>query len=148
VLRNSISYIKSAYQDRNIEIKYDCFSKRIFAQANELLQDVFDNILTNALKYNDNAKIDIFIKISRVQEQGLNYIQLDFIDNGIGITDERKKLVFERGHRESKGKKGMGLGLSLVKKIITSYKGKIWIENKIKEDYTKGSNFILLIPES
>jgi signal transduction histidine kinase len=41
----------------------------------------------------------------------------------------------------------MGLGLSLVKKIIDSYKGQIWVEDKIKGDFTKGSNFIILIPE-
>ena len=42
----------------------------------------------------------------------------------------------------------MGIGLSLVKTIIDSYEGKIWVEDKVKGDYTKGSNFILLIPET
>ena len=40
----------------------------------------------------------------------------------------------------------MGLGLSLVKKTIDRYNGKIWVENKVKDDYSKGSNFIILIP--
>ena len=39
----------------------------------------------------------------------------------------------------------MGLGLSLVKKIIDNYGGKIWIEDKVKGDYSKGANVILLI---
>jgi len=42
----------------------------------------------------------------------------------------------------------MGLGLSLVKKILAGINGKIWVENRIKDDYTKGSNFIVLIPET
>jgi len=42
----------------------------------------------------------------------------------------------------------MGIGLSLVKKIIRGYNGKIWIDDKVKNDYTKGSNFILMIPEA
>lgn len=42
----------------------------------------------------------------------------------------------------------MGIGLSLVKKIIKDYNGKIWIDDKVKNDYTKGSNFILMIPEA
>ena len=41
----------------------------------------------------------------------------------------------------------MGLGLSLVKKIIQKYEGKVWVENIVKDDYSKGSNFIILIPE-
>ncbi len=42
---------------------------------------------------------------------------------------------------------GMGLGLSLVNHIIMKYNGYIWAENNVKDDYSKGSNFILLIPE-
>ena len=41
----------------------------------------------------------------------------------------------------------MGFGLSLVKKILEGYNGKIWVEDRIQGDYTKGSNFIVLIPE-
>ncbi len=70
------------------------------------------------------------------------------MDNGIGIPDERKDIIFKRGNRELKGSKGMGIGLSLVKKIIKGYDGKIWIDDKVKNDYTKGSNFILMIPEA
>jgi len=41
----------------------------------------------------------------------------------------------------------MGLGLSLVKKIIEKYHGKIWVEDRVKGAQSKGSNFIVLIPE-
>ena len=71
---------------------------------------------------------------------------MEFIDNGIGVPDERKKMIFKRGNRELKGSKGMGIGLSLVKKILKNYKGKIWVEDKVKGDYSKGSKFVLLIP--
>ena len=42
----------------------------------------------------------------------------------------------------------MGFGLTLVKKIIESYKGKIWIEDRVEGDCTQGSNFVFLIPEA
>jgi len=42
----------------------------------------------------------------------------------------------------------MGFGLSLVKRIIECYDGKKWVEDKEKVDYTKGSNFMITIPEA
>jgi signal transduction histidine kinase len=81
-------------------------------------------------------------------ENGTKFIKLEFIDNCIGIEDFRKTLIFQEGHRHKKGGKGMGIGLSLVSKIVNSYNEKIWIENKVKGDFSKGSNFILLLPEA
>ena len=76
-----------------------------------------------------------------------NYIKLEFLDNGIGIENSRKKAIFLRGSKEDYGLTGMGLGLSLVTKIMKNMDGKIWVEDRIDGDHTKGSNFILLIPE-
>ena len=42
----------------------------------------------------------------------------------------------------------MGLGLSLVAKLIQLCEGKIWVEDRIKNDYSQGSNFVILIPEA
>jgi len=42
----------------------------------------------------------------------------------------------------------MGFGLSVAKRVINKCKGKIWVEDKISGDYSKGSNFIILIPEA
>ncbi|MBY8992631.1 MAG: HAMP domain-containing histidine kinase [Candidatus Lokiarchaeota archaeon] len=118
-----------------------------FTDANELLQDVFENVLINAIKYNENSLIQITIKISRQKVEGNQFLKLEFIDNGIGVVDNRKEVIFMSGNRELKGSKGMGLGLSLVSKILQIFKGKIWVEDKIKGDYSKGSNFIIILPE-
>lgn len=87
------------------------------------------------------------IKVSEEFIDNTNYIRIEFVDNGIGISDEKKQLVFERGNRELKGSKGMGLGLSIVKKILNSYQGKIWVENRVKDDFSKGTNVVLLLQE-
>ena len=85
--------------------------------------------------------------MSKTRVDDKKYNKFEFIDNGIGVSDDRKEIIFKRGNRELKGSKGMGLGLSLVSKILSIFNGKIWVEDKIKGDYTKGSNFIILIPE-
>ena len=82
------------------------------------------------------------------QELEQKYIKMEFMDNGIGIPDARKQVIFQKGFKKTSDVMGLGIGLSLVKKIIDSYKGEIWVEDKVKEDYTKGSNFVLLIPEA
>ncbi|KKK40438.1 MAG: Signal transduction histidine kinase, partial [Candidatus Lokiarchaeum sp. GC14_75] len=74
------------------------------------------------------------------------YIKIEFKDNGIGISDKRKGWIFKPDSMESKKGKGMGFGLSLVKKILEFYNGKIWVEDRIKGDNSQGSNFVLIIP--
>ena len=145
-LENSINFIKKAYNKRHITISSDSIEETILTNANELLEDVFENILINAIKYNENLQVEISIKISKQKIDTRNYIRIEFIDNGIGIADHRKEVIFKRGHRELKGSKGMGLGLSLVSKILSIFNGKIWVEDRVKGDYTKGSNFIILLP--
>ena len=103
--------------------------------------------MINAVRHNQNNQIEIQVKISEVEENTINMVKLEFIDNGNGIEDLRKEKIFLRGNKEDKYISGMGLGLSLVVKIVESYHGKIWVEDKIKGDYAKGSNFILLIPK-
>ncbi|MFX0022760.1 MAG: PAS domain S-box protein, partial [Candidatus Hermodarchaeota archaeon] len=148
LLQKSINFVKEMHNDGSINISVNCPENHIVLNANELLQDVFDNILINAIKYNENKNIEISINISTTKLDDTSFYKFDFIDNGIGVSDDRKDIIFKRGNRELKGSKGMGIGLSLVKKIIKSYGGTIMVEDKVKGDYSKGSNFILLIPET
>ncbi len=147
VLKESIAYVKNAYQNRNVNIQVDSIGKKFYVQANEILEDVFENLLNNSIKYNENPVVEILIKISRDKIESTNYLKMEFMDNSMGISDSRKNIIFQRGYNEEKSVQGMGLGLSLVKKIIDTYNGKIWVKDRVKGDYTKGSNFVLLIPE-
>ena len=147
-LKNSIEYIKKVYIDRDIDIQIHSPNEDFMVQANFLVQQAFDNLLSNAVKYNSNENLEISIDISKIIIEDVKYVKMEFKDNGIGVADERKDLIFKKYEREHKGGKGMGVGLSLVKKIIKNYKGKIWVEDKVKGDYTKGSNFIILIPDA
>ncbi|MHA2009628.1 MAG: sensor histidine kinase [Promethearchaeota archaeon] len=146
ILNQAISYVKHAYIEKNIRIILDLPEEELHVIANKLLKDVFENILINAIKHNKNPIKEIFIKISKEFRYDKEFVKMEFKDNGFGITDEKKKIIFEKDNRKYKGPKGMGLGLSLVKKITDNNCGEIWVENRVKEDYSKGSNFVIVIP--
>ena len=142
VLNNSIEYIKKGFQFKTTDINLNTSINKIFISGNELLQDVFENIMINSIKYNQSEKIIIDINVLRQRVDCKKFLIMEFIDNGIGIQDEMKKRIFEGGLNNHPGVKGMGLGLSLVKKVLENYNGKIKVEDKIQNDYSKGCKVI------
>ncbi|MFW9867340.1 MAG: sensor histidine kinase [Candidatus Thorarchaeota archaeon] len=146
-LNSSIKFLNESFPKKDIKIQRNYESKEDLVYANDLLLDVFENILMNAVKYNYNPTIELSIDLSKMVKNGINYIKIEIKDNGIGIPDEMKQLIFRTIIKDREKVKGMGLGLLLVKKIIDNYKGEIWVENRIESDYTQGSNFIILIPK-
>ncbi|MBD3215593.1 MAG: PAS domain S-box protein [Candidatus Lokiarchaeota archaeon] len=149
MLEKVIDYIKKAYNEKNIEITTKIHFKNYFVQANELLEEIFQNILINSIKYNEEEIIEIEIRASEVNdEQDDTFLRLEFIDNGIGIEDKRKQLIFMKGKQSAKRSKGMGLGLTLVNLLINKYAGKIWVEDRVEGNYQVGSNFSILLPKS
>jgi len=148
LLKTSINNLKNGYPTHNISTKIHSSYKKVYVQANELLLDVCENVLINAVKHNENLGVEIAIKISKKKENQISYIKIEFIDNGIGIEDSRKDSIFTRASPENNYIGGMGIGLSLVKRILDRYKGQIRVEDSVRGDHTKGSNFIILIPET
>jgi len=147
-LMDAIVFIHKIYQTRKLNINVETLKEDHFALANDLILDLFENILINSIKHNINPEIEIQTRISDIQLDNKKYCKIEFIDNGIGGPDERKETIFHRREKNGSSTKGMGIGLSLVKQIIDSFNGKIWVENRVKEDHTKGSNFIVLIPKT
>ncbi|MBY9021161.1 MAG: HAMP domain-containing histidine kinase [Candidatus Lokiarchaeota archaeon] len=145
-LRSAIDNARISYPRKDIAINVVSDYGRITVMANELLSEVFENIIINSINYNKNTTVQVEVIISIVDIYYKHYVKIEFKDNGIGIDDSRKEIIFQESHMKSRNSKGMGIGLSLVAKLIELYAGKICVENRIKEDSTKGSNFIILIP--
>jgi signal transduction histidine kinase len=146
-LNTSGNFIIESYPKKDIRIQRNYELKELYVNANELLLDVFENILTNAVKHNDKSIVEISIELSKLMLNEKNYVQIEIKDNGIGIPDIMKTQVFKAMIKNRDKVKGMGLGLLLVKRILDNFDGEIWVEDKIKGDYSRGSNFIILIPE-
>ena len=147
ILRNSINNIKSNFPKRKIKITFKSDYEKLFAQANDLIGDVFNNILYNAVKHNTRPIVEIEVEILKKSISEISLIELQFKDNGVGIRDSQKSNIFQTSALESSSFHRLGLGLSLVKKLVENYDGKIWVEDRIKGDSTQGSTFILTLKE-
>ncbi len=146
VLTRVIEYIKDTYKNKDIKVEIKSDFSQYIIQANQLLEEVFENLLINSIKYNENEKIEIIIKISEEFIGEKKNLQFQFIDNGIGVEEEKKSLIFQKGKKVSKVSNGLGFGLSLVKIIVKKFQGDIWVEDRIKGIYKKGSNFVIQLP--
>jgi PAS domain S-box-containing protein len=148
VLKASLNFLKNSFKMKKIDVKVETPRKNYLVKANSIIREIFENILINAVKYNENSTVELLIRFSEEQKEEINYIKVEFMDNGRGIPDSIKKIIFHKGFLEEKQSKGMGIGLTLVKKAIETYSGQIWVEDRIIGDYTEGSNFIIMIPEA
>ncbi|MHA1277610.1 MAG: sensor histidine kinase [Candidatus Helarchaeota archaeon] len=146
ILRTAIKNVKESFKSRKVEIQ-TYFTQKYYSSTNTILLDVFENILQNAVMYNKQEVVEVSIHITPIADNNTKYLKIEFSDNGIGLSDDRKKLIFQSIQNSGGSKTGMGIGLSLVKKALEIFKGKIWVEDRIKGDHTKGAKFVILLPD-
>ncbi len=130
---------------RRITINYIPTEGHVLATG--LVKDVFVNIVGNAIKHSDTHKpLEINITQFRVYGTDESYYKVIIEDNGPGIPDELKTRIFNRFERGNTTAKGKGLGLYLVKTLVHGFNGKIWMEDRIRGDSSKGSRFVVILP--
>ncbi|MCD1293913.1 hypothetical protein CUJ83_02735 [Methanocella sp. CWC-04] len=113
--------------------------------ANVLLKDVFENLVWNAIKHSaDSVTIDI--NITKIYEDGKKYYKFIIEDNGPGISDEMKEIIFTRLQRGKTKATGKGIGLYLVKTLVEEFNGRVWVEDRVPGDHGKGSKFVVIVP--
>ncbi|MBN1802644.1 MAG: PAS domain S-box protein [Candidatus Lokiarchaeota archaeon] len=148
ILKVAIDFVLEQFQDRsiNIEIKKECEDARVL--ASKLMLDIFQNLLFNSVKHNFQPDVKVTITITNQGVDNKEFVKLEFSDNGIGVEDVRKDEIFQREIKGDRSVSGIGFGLLLTKKIVELYCGKIWVEDRIKGDYSQGSKFVLLFPRA
>jgi signal transduction histidine kinase len=136
----------SSTNAKTVTINFEPIPK-CYVIANELLRDVFENLVINAIKHSPetyNLIIDIGIAVTC--EDGQDYYHVTVSDNGPGIPDELKGIIFARFHKGDTTAKRSGLGLYLVKSLVEAFNGQVRVEDRIPGDYTKGAKFIVKLP--
>ncbi|BAI61615.1 putative histidine kinase [Methanocella paludicola SANAE] len=128
----------------NVTINYP-MNGGCVVRANELLYDLFSNLVGNAIKHS-RAHPTIDINVGPASENGHDYYRVTIDDRGPGIPDELKDVIFERKLTGDIKSKGSGIGLLMAKALTDSYKGRIWVEDRIPGDSAKGSRFVVMLP--
>jgi signal transduction histidine kinase len=80
-----------------------------------------------------------------LSERGINFCKVAVEDNGPGIHDDLKALIFDRSHTVKK-LRGKGLGLYIVNTLVGDFHGKVWVEDRVPGDHTKGARFVVMLP--
>lgn len=137
VIKETLSNLKVAIEESGAKITYDSLPT-LMADSSQLVQ-VFQNLISNAIKFRSNETPRIHISAKLRENEWLFCVQ----DNGIGIDpkyNDRLFIVFKRLH--GREYPGTGIGLAVCKRIVERHGGKIWVESQIG----KGSSFYFTIP--
>jgi signal transduction histidine kinase len=109
------------------------------------LQQIFDNLISNAVKYSPQWK-NVWIRALRNTSENVQTIRVEIQDEGPGLTEQDKKKLFGKFARLSAqptgGENSTGLGLSIVKKLVGLQNGRVWCEST----YGEGATFIVELP--
>lgn len=141
IAKLSLDSIEPSRIQKNVSLKTDLPERFVTKIDVSDIEIVFNNLLSNAVKYNIDGG-EIFFEIKNTSKE----ILISVKDTGIGISSEDEPKLFGEFIRikneKTKHISGSGLGLSIVKKIVESYKGEIKVDSVVG----KGTVFTVLLP--
>ena len=141
ILNNVVDCYTTIYSNVNCKIHIEKGCENILFE-DFYFQAMINNLVDNAIKYNDSILINLNISFSAREKE----LELIIEDNGIGMDDREIKYIFVPYYRVknklTKYRSGMGLGLAFVKKVVDAYRGDI----TVKSELGKGTSFIIRIP--
>ncbi len=128
LVNRSLERVRYYADDESVELKTEIEKELAVRGDVHSLVSVFDNLIENAVKYSRTPKqIRVHLK-----KEGRN-ARFEIQDNGMGISEEDLPFVFERfyraGNEMTRGTKGTGLGLYVVKKIVEIHHGSVGVES-------------------
>ncbi len=141
VLRYTLDLYETQAHKKNVQIEADIARSLPPVRANPIrLRQLLDNLIGNAIKYTP-AGGQVRVSIKSEEHQLILRVE----DSGTGIPVGEQGRVFEKFYRGSnvpKTETGSGIGLAIVKSIVESHQGRVWVESAVG----KGSTFFVVLP--
>lgn len=144
-VETNIELLQPLARKKNIPMVVKALSSSLVAMVDEnLLAEIVNNLVENALKFSDKGMITI--ELSEVHEEGNKWAQIAVADCGIGIAREDLEIIFSEFRQASEGRgrsfEGAGLGLTIAKRLAELMHGTISVQSEID----RGSVFTLRFP--
>jgi len=149
VVTGEVEQIREAYPEANIITASEIEPASV--RANEMLNSVFRNLLKNAVQHNDKAVPTVAVSSEMKDDQ----IRIRVADNGPGVSDAAKEDIFGKGEK-GLDSEGTGIGLYLVKSLVETYGGDVWVKDRESGDAvanqlpetatTEGAVFVVELP--
>ncbi|MHA2294717.1 MAG: PAS domain S-box protein [Candidatus Hodarchaeales archaeon] len=133
------------FPSKNIEIIHEIPSNSVII-ADLLFEQLLLNILTNSVKFDENDTVRIEISFQKTKDGKPDTLHI--CDHAKGIHPDERSTIFKRYTAFRAKGKGSGLGLYIVKTIADRYNWNITLENRVPDDYTCGTCFIIKFPYS
>lgn len=141
---NCVSALTGNAVRKNIEIKVSAPEDINIHADEKLITQAVNNLLSNAIKFTEESKT-VSVIVNHFKKGIVEFI---IKDEGVGISEANKSKIFKFDQKFSlegtKGEKGSGLGLALVKEIIEKHGGDVWFYS----EQQKGSEFHFTVPEA
>lgn len=139
IVRTAVTAIRPSAEGKTIslETNFDGNSGNIFADS-ERIQQAISNLLSNAVKFTPpGGRIEVRFSCS------FSHAQIQIRDTGIGIERDRLQGIFEGFQRERRSSEGLGLGLTIVRRLVEMHGGEVMAES---EGRGQGSTFTIRLP--
>ncbi|WP_138006523.1 sensor histidine kinase [Halalkalirubrum salinum] len=134
-LEGELDAIRAEYPNAAITVEETTGETTVI--ADEMLDSVFRNLLSNAIQHNDKKVPTVTVSATRTDGS----VQVTIADNGPGIPDDQKEDIFGKGEKGLESA-GTGIGLYLVKSLTELYGGTVWVE----DNDPAGSVFVVELP--
>ncbi|MBY0407849.1 MAG: HAMP domain-containing protein [Rickettsiales bacterium] len=138
--------VRSLAEEKKVTFAYEQLADDMVITCDQdRIMQVITNLLGNAIKFTP-PKSRILIRYGVLTQEGENSVFASFIDEGVGVPECEKDMIFEPFRQSSHtktGAGGTGLGLAICRGIIRAHGGQIWAENN---EEGRGANFTFTIP--
>ena len=135
--------LEKSFPNKKLILETKVKTGQYFLIADEYLEDVFYSLLHNSMKFDKRNEVKVEVRAEPVKHTP--FVRIQIKDYGPGIPERDKESIFDILSPRKESIMGLGLGLTLVKKLLENYDGYIRVEDRVEGDHTQGANFVILM---